>query len=394
MDLMLTSFGVSHLPRSDSSNADIFYRMPPASLASAGQEFLPDYAVLLLADRIVIDKRTYELLITGRHSSYGQVALMVKTLYDEGFVRLEDFDSVIARNRELLEKMLERDINELDSWVIPLRESVAEWRRFVEAFKGSLRLDFLDGRLRDGGGDADEREFYQSLLHRAGSWLHGSIGYSYRVQYLVEGALESSHKRRGAEHRQALRDTLTEYISYINANLLLSNELGVGFHDWADFRPFYRDKFMRVARLSGPGQREIDSIKQLFTVSFPEFAFWTPQNIVRALNDKRIVDLRRLVESAVNGQVEFDREFAIRVLGEVLKIERSIGKLRNFVSYVTTPLGFIPVAGTPVQKIVEEAIVQPTARRREKEYRWFFLISELGGDLRSAGSDSHDPSQE
>jgi hypothetical protein len=163
----------------------------------------------------------------------------------------------------------------------------------------------------------------------------------------------------------------------VNANLLLSNELGSGFYDWCDFRPFYHDKFLRVARSAAPGENETECIRELFEVSFPEFTFWTPSNIVRALKDKRIVELRNLVDSAVRGDVTFDREFATRVLGEVLGVERSIGKLRNFVSYVTLPLGFIPWVGTPVQKAVEEAVVQPIARKRRSEYRWFYLISAL-----------------
>lgn len=44
-------------------------------------------------------------------------------------------------------------------------------------------------------------------------------------------------------------------------------------------------------------------------------------------------------------------------LCEVFEIEISLGKFRNIVSYVTLPLGFIPIIGKPVQKTVEEAIV-------------------------------------
>jgi hypothetical protein len=383
MDLMLTSFGVSHLRRRERRETDMFYRMPPASLAAAGQGFMPDYAALLIADRIVIDHKTYDLLLRGRHDSYGNMALMAKTLHDEGFVRLEDFDAIITQNQQLLEAMLERDMKELDSWVIPLKESVAEWHRFVEGFQGSLRSDVLKGLVTDQAVAEDklsldeERDLYEDISYRMGAWLHGLKNYSWHTQYLVDEALDSSRKRRDAEHRQALREVLSEYLSYVNANLLLSNELDCGFYDWCDLRPFYRDKFLRVARSSAPGHSETDNVQKLFEISFPEFTFWTPSNIVRALKDKRIVDLRQLVREATKGNVEFDREFATRVLGEVLKLERSIGKLRNFVSYATSPLGFLPIVGTPVQKAVEEAIVQPIAHHRRREYRWFYLISEL-----------------
>jgi hypothetical protein len=377
MDLVLTSFGVSHLQRRDRRDRDIFYRLPPVSLASSGQEFLPDYAALLIADRIVIDRRTYDLLIRGQHRSFGHIALMAKILHDEGFVRLEDFDSVIAQNRDLLEAMLERDLRELDSWVKPFKDSAAEWRRFMERFRRLQRRYFVAGRPTHQEATSDERAFYDDVSIQMKDCFHGIGNYSPYTHHLVEEALGSSRKRRESKHRDALREVLTEYLSYVNANLLLANTFGTGLHDWCDFRPFYRDKFLRVARAASPGQAEIDNVTKLFAVSFPEFAFWRPESIVRALKDKRIADLRRLVETAVAGEVEFDREFAARVLGEVLKIERSVGKLRNFVSYITAPLGFIPVVGTPVQKVVEEAVVQPVAHHRRKEHRWFYLISEL-----------------
>lgn len=98
MYLMLTSFGVSHFTRRDRRNTDIFYRMPPASLACASQDFMPDYAVWLVANRIIIDEKTHNFLLTGRHRSYGNVALTAKVLHDEGFVRLENFDLSLTKS--------------------------------------------------------------------------------------------------------------------------------------------------------------------------------------------------------------------------------------------------------------------------------------------------------
>ena len=56
MKLLITSFGTSHLPRRNDNNPDIFYRMPPVSMSSMSQPFMPDYATLLLADKIILDK--------------------------------------------------------------------------------------------------------------------------------------------------------------------------------------------------------------------------------------------------------------------------------------------------------------------------------------------------
>ena len=40
-----------------------------------------------------------------------------------------------------------------------------------------------------------------------------------------------------------VREVLKKYLSYVNAKIVLSNEPNVGFHDWMDFQPFYRQKF-------------------------------------------------------------------------------------------------------------------------------------------------------
>ncbi len=225
---------------------------------------------------------------------------------------------------------------------------------------------------------------YEGISHRMAIWLHNVAAYSRRTHRLVDSALMSSRERRRSEPRNALRDVLSEYLSYVNANLFLSNRFGVGFYDWNDFRPFYKDKFMRIAQDSPPGQKQTESIKKLFEISFPEFTFWSPDNIIKALKDKRISDLRDLINKTASGEVEFDKEFATRTLSEVLKIERSIGKFRSFVSYLTMPLGFIPIAGTPIQKVAEEVIARPVEGKKRKEYQWLYLISELvqpGGNM-------------
>jgi hypothetical protein len=391
MDLIFTSFGVSHLPQRARRPTDVFYRMPPASLDISGSALVPDYAVLLLADRIVIDETAYDLLLRDRHDSYRQVALMVKVLTDEGFVRLENFDRIVASNRGLLNDMLERDLKELDSWVNPLKESIKAWSRFLEGVRDPVKVDHV--RSAGQAESTDDTGVLRWTLDMAGSSVIHLIGglagllSAYRLspsrEDLVLEALDSARRRRESKHRQALRDVVAEYLSYVNTNLLIANVLGTGFHDWSDFQPFYRDKLLRVART--PDGRA-DSIRRLFDVSFPDFTFWSPANIVRALKDKRIADLRRLVQASVNAEVEFDQEFANTVLSSVLGIERSIGRLRNLVSYVTMPLGFIPMVGTPVQKAVEEAAVAPIAHRRREPYRWFYLMSDLADRTRGEGS--------
>jgi hypothetical protein len=184
-------------------------------------------------------------------------------------------------------------------------------------------------------------------------------------------------KRKTSAYRQVLKKNLIGYLSHVNANILLSQIFETGFHDWYDYKPFYQEKFLNVAKESSPGEKEIENIKKLFEISFPEFSFWQPDNVLKALKDKRIHELRQLIDSACKGEVEFDREFANRILLEVFKVESRMRKFRNIVSYLTMPFGFIPYAGTPIQKGIEEVITRPTESKKRKEFQWFYMISEL-----------------
>lgn len=170
---------------------------------------------------------------------------------------------------------------------------------------------------------------------------------------------------------------LQSYLSYVNANIVLSNELGVGFHDWADFLPFYRLKFLSVGKEHIEEERRIEESQKLFEVSFPEFAIADTHTLIKALQDKCVADLRELVEKAVKGDVTFDQEFARSVLNKVLGIERRTRRYRNIISYITMPIGFVPWVGTAAQKVIEEAVGTPLEKKLKQKYRWFYLLSDL-----------------
>jgi len=386
MKLLLTSFGTSHLKGREINNSDIFYRMPPVSMSNINQSFMPDYAMLLLADQIIIDIKTYDRLMTDHHSMFGNVALMIKALYYEGFVTIKDFDETIKDNHQILEKMLSHDLKELDFWIDPLKESISTWQEFVLKYRENFRNGFINEKLNDETSTSEEREKYQIMFHQLGGWIHSMSSMMHHSPILshelLNEVLNSSSKRKKAQFRESLKQHLSEYLSYINGNLLLSNIYETGFHDWNDFEPFYHEKFMRLGRESYPGEIEIKNVKKLFEISFPEFTFWHPDNIIKALKDKRISELRNLIDSASKGEVEFDKEFANRVLSEVFKIETNIGKFRNIVSYATMPLGFIPIFGTPIQKAVEEVIAQPMEHKKRKEFKWFYFISEMARKMK------------
>ena len=124
-------------------------------------------------------------------------------------------------------------------------------------------------------------------------------------------------------------------------------------------------------------QRGRKQVERLFTVAFPELAIQDTSALLKVINDKRIQDLRQLIDDAVVGKVQFDEHFAKSVLAEVLQGERKITRFRNVLGYLTLPIGFIPGVGTPVQKLVEEAVGMPVAKKVKQKHSWFYMLSEI-----------------
>ena len=364
MKLILTSFGISHLFNKLDDDNNLFYRMPPiTSISSMSAEFLPDYAVLLLSDKIILDVNSFDKLLYRRHRTYGTMALMIKLLYDEGFIQLVDFGEVIKSKQNILEEMLKRDLQEIEFWIPAFYESTSRWQNFI---------DLLDDRLRRDINKSSRKENYfnSHIYSSLSSHSHNSL----RNSALVKDVISNISHPSGNEY---LREIFTGYLSYVNANLLLSSELEAGFYDWSDYLPFYREKFLRIAKKELPNESKIRNIKKLFEISFPEFIFWKPDTIIKALKDNRIIELRKLVNDAVLGKVEFNKKFAHEIIIDVFNIEKSIGSFRNFVSYLTMPLGLIPVVGNIVQKAIEISLTTPVEISRRRPYQWFYLISDL-----------------
>jgi hypothetical protein len=172
-------------------------------------------------------------------------------------------------------------------------------------------------------------------------------------------------------------DLITVYLVYVNANLILSNAMDSALHDWEDILPFYRQKFLGVAQRNPPGAAQADASRQLFDIALPELAIDSPRHLLRVLKHRHVEELRRLIDAASKGDVEFDADFARNVFREVFGIERKAAKGRRIVGYATMPIGFIPLIGNFVQALVQEAAGTLLERRLRKPYRWLYMLSDL-----------------
>jgi hypothetical protein len=386
MEVLLTSFGIAE----QSSNDGLFYRMPPAAMTlplKPGERLRPDYTALLLCDRLVIDAAAWDRLSSGAHHPlYEETADLMQRLHGEGLLRIEDFTAVLGTEAPLLEEMTTGDLRGgTGRWLQHLYEWADGWDEFVQSETGRNISRLLRMHLPEELG-------YRQLHQLPGAdydcappvtiWLTDG---STSMSDMPDLPLHVSQRDRSSESlrrllrsdRQLAKNVIRRLLDYVNANLLLARHYNLGLHDWSHFNTFYRSKFLAVGQGTPPGVEGREKIKQLFEVSFPELNTWDPSRFMKILTDKRIAELRRLVDSAISANAEFDREFAARTLQEVLWLEKRTTRVRNIASWITLPLGFLPMVGTPVEKLVDEVAARIIDRKINKDYRWFFLISDV-----------------
>lgn len=391
MKILLTSFGTDFTPKEKSANQrSWFQHLPPLKPALAGDLWTPDYASLLLADQIVIDTDSYERL-THSEAPVKPMAEMLEALHDEGFIHLENYQEILTNATEQLLSETEADITDLTKWFEPIEASMVIWKESVQAFRENMRtcihdrlldwntikpLDFLDFneekvRKTLDGHERRIQEFNQLDSELANKYMHGFYGaVAKRTSEMIQSY---RHGTISVDDLHILENIIRKYVQQINSNLFLSQSCDCPLLDWPDYSPFYMVKLTDDPHIKH--NKVAEKIEELFTISFPEFTFWSAKKVIAALKHPAIKDLRALVNEAVEGRITFNEEFGRQTLMKAFSRELSVGKMRKITSYATIPAGLIPVIGPPVQKVSEEVITSAIESKMKQNDRWFYLIS-------------------
>jgi hypothetical protein len=368
MKLLLSSFGLG----AQVLFRDYFYRMPAVSMWAFGPVLVPDYPVVFLFESFVIDARTVEILHgKDKKGYYGEMRGLVQALDEAGRLNVVDFETILRPYEPQIIASVEYDIRNLDRWRRPLEESSAKWHQFAALAKEVLykRGDVL----REQTSYTDEERALMSVLDLG----YYGRGVASTPERTIGALLENWKQRMPSEQREYVRKIAADYFSYVASNLCLSEVLDVVIHDWADMAPLYRKKLELALRMTRPEEKQVEQVRQLFEVVFPDFRPRSATSIVKALDDPRIEKLRSLVDSAVNGGTAFDTEFANRTLREVLRAERRREAVRRVAGWITFPIQFFPVFGTLIDVAANAGIEAFTKRQARRGKEWFYLVSDI-----------------
>lgn len=385
MKLLLTSFGRDYRENKlKPGDADVFYGMPPALFAREAAALRPDCSAFILADYVLMDGQSFERLTGSPHPLYADVAAFFTIAKAEGLIVLVDYEAVLQQKKPLLDGMLERDMAELEPWVALTRDSMRIWQQLLS--NGARQtMDILSCNTDVQRNFAVHQDTWPVLMPDTAHHMlsaHVMAHVCHFTDMPLHEALNSAKTRRKATVKRQLKGLISSYLAYVNANILLSHHFDAGVCDWADFTPFYNDKFLRVGTQSPAQEPASNGLNKLFSLVFPTVRLEDPKRLVKLMRDKRLIELRSLCRDAASGAVSFDDKFANSVLREVFAIERKVSSIRNKISWLSLPLGFVPVLGNFIQKPIEELIARPLEKRHRNPYNWFFVISDYFDESR------------
>jgi hypothetical protein len=310
MKIKLYCSGLSYQVRANAIIEPSQYQLPRLALARLNQTFLPDYSLLLLAESLVMDQRTFDELVRGLIPVSGSSILALKSLYDAGLVELVDFERVYAKVQEQVLTDLEEQLRSFKDWEPTVAESVGHWRNFHAALQENLRPKIQRIRQMPKRSGLDYSDLASNYLHDLGGRIQ-------MVKFFAEDALSSPNP-----DAEVLPDTelfanhLREHLLSANYSLALARELNAGLHEWVDAAPYYR-------KLLG-GEKEA-----LFELPVPEFSLWHPDKLIKAMTSKAAIKLRALVKQTIFEGQPWNEATAAKSLVAVAKMDQGMPSVRR-----------------------------------------------------------------
>jgi len=342
MKTKLYCSGLSYQTRTNAVLAPDQYQLPRLALARLNQAFLPDYALLLLVESLVVDRRTFDELVRGLIPVSGGVVLTLKSLHDAGLVELVDFERAYAATKEEVLTDLDHSLMEFRGWEAAVGGSMDAWRSFHVAVQENLRPKIQRIRQMANHSGMD----YSDL---ASNYLHDLAGRIQMIKFFAEDALPSPDpKVEVLPDDELFINHLREHLLSAHYSLALARELKVGLHEWIEAAPYYHKLLQQ------------DHGAPLFELPLPEFSLWHPDKVVKAMTSPAANDLRALAKAAIMAGQPWNERAASKCLMTIAKMDQGMPTVRRVSGY---------------RKLAEGAGEEPARGKKKNPVSDWWLIS-------------------
>jgi len=339
--------------------------MPPLGYFKTGSGFIPDFSILAMFDEFVISAEACDRMLSKSAPDWlGTWPKVVQLLESEGALATVDIDPMLSSTSHKRGWMLRRDM-----------ENPTEWSDAM-AYHDALMASANKGY------GTSPREARDPTWEFDVDNIPGFPGSDGQTHMLSSAPLTEPGSDPEDPHYQlheTALDTVRMQLREVNAGIALSMDLGAAPMFWAPYRNYLAKKVENKSSV-GYATNDADAAKQFFQVAFPRYAPNTVDHLRRLRSDPRISQLRSEIRRAVNSGDLMDPTYPQRVLEEVFKLERRIGKVRQIGGWIGSGLGLIPVLGIGIaSSAVTELIGGAVEKSIKKGFRWLYLISDGTG---------------
>jgi hypothetical protein len=343
--------------------------LPPVFGAIRGIEFVPDWRLPLLFDRLVLDEMNFEHLTTSTRRDFSHLSEFLRLLHREGRVHLENFPSRLSKAKSLISGLIEADVQSNADW----RETLISSAEISEEFARTIESEVMHA-------DAKYHELnalYKSRASIAIRAILNRVAIEPHLNHATSSLNDAKAQSIRADSMAHLRDHLKWELTHVNAVLSLSLELMVPFSDWSPYGPFYAGKAYTAVRDGASAQNHISALSRILELTFSEFQPSSLDHFVRCLDDKRVEDLRALVQDVADGAVLFDEAYVRDVFHRVLDAREQLWFRSKISGLILNVLGIIPYVGLPLQLTLSYLVDKVLEKRASRGARWFYLLREI-----------------
>jgi hypothetical protein len=340
-------------------------RMPPLGRFEAGSGFVPDLSVLLMFDEFLIDAEAHEkILSTSPPIWLRHWSRVLEILGSEGALSVADTDEDVKRVAAIRGAMLKRDMREPAKW--------------------ADALGYHDNLMNQADSALGE------LVNAAGNFIWKfdpgwtpSVGEPDKlIAHTLHGSLKVPSDDPNDIHYQLKEEALSKVRSQLqelNAGLAVSKLLDVAPMFWAPYKRYLATKSTEAEKAL-EAQERAQAARLFFSVAFPRYKPESLGEMSRMRQDKRLRQLRdEIITASTTGDL-LDPAYPQRVLEEVLKVEKKVGRVRKISGWISSAVGMTPVPGTGIAaNLASELISRRAESRIRKDWSWFYLISDGTG---------------
>ena len=309
-----------------------------------------DYSTLLLFDKIVMDTLAKDFIDTANVAEHKQLKESIHILGEEGKVDFVDYSQLTNNTENELKIILESELRDPIHWFDETKKALFGWK--------NISKNLFEGEPSHLANDLEEVPF--------GIWFYlkkSGLNLEKNEMNYVENLFSKKRKKYTSHEQEIIREVSKTYLTNVNHTLLLSRETNSATYDWNSLSSFYHTKFIRAVNNQGGKLHEAEKIRELFNVAVPDYKPRKAIDFVKLQNDKRIKSLRDLIKTAVENKTQFDREFYIRTMEELLLKGRKSNKSRIRKALLSREVALGTV------KYIRD-------RSENKKYQWLLLLTD------------------